>query len=380
MGRARRALRIAQSAAYGGGVGVAGLGAIGALGYGLLKAEAAIARMAIGTRFERAPIDAGWYAAARVDRTVAPIHLVILGDSSAAGLGAATRGETIGARLARGVSEVARRRVHLDNVAVSGAKSIDLDVQVANALDLPGPIDLAVISIGANDVTHRIDSAVAVRHLAAAVSALREAGAQVVVATCPDLGTVQPVPQPLRLVARRLGRDLAAAQTIAVVAAGGRTVSVGHLLGHEFAARPGELFSEDRFHPSGRGYARVAAVLLPSVLEALGLAVPARPGTDHGDLTPIRVERAARDAARRPGTAVEPAGTTSARPTDRVVRVWRERRGRGPSGQSQEHAARHTIEETGRAEATGDRGGVPCPRQSSSPPPAPPSDGPSRAR
>jgi lysophospholipase L1-like esterase len=380
MGRARRALRVAQAAAYGGGVGVAGLGTIGALGYGLLKAEAALARMAIGTRFERPPNDAGWYAAARVDRTLEPLRMVVLGDSSAAGLGAATRGETIGARLARGVSEAAGRRVHLSNVAVSGAKSIDLDLQVANVLDLPHPVDIAVISIGANDVTHRIDTAVAVRHLREAVAALRETGAEVVVATCPDLGTVQPVPQPLRLLARRLGRDLAAAQTIAVVSAGGRTVSVGHLLGAEFAARPGELFSEDRFHPSGRGYARVAAVLLPCVLEALGLPSPTRCGAHLADLVPVRVERAARDAARRPGTAVEPGSTTSARPTDRLVRVWRERRRAVPSGPSQRQPTRHTIKGPDRAEAAGDPGGVPCPRQSSSPPPAPPSDGPSRAR
>ena len=39
MGRARRALRVAQAAAYGGGVGVAGLGTIGALGYGLLPLD-----------------------------------------------------------------------------------------------------------------------------------------------------------------------------------------------------------------------------------------------------------------------------------------------------------------------------------------------------
>jgi lysophospholipase L1-like esterase len=380
MGRARRARRIAQAAAYGGGVGIAGLGTVGMLGYGLLKVEAILARQAIGVRFPTGPSDAGWYAAAGVDRTLPPIEMVILGDSSAAGLGAATRGETMGARLARGVSESARRRVHLTNHAVSGARSSDLGRQVANALDEVGNPRLAVISIGANDVTHRIDKAVAVRHLGLAVEALRRAGADVVVATCPDLGTVQPVAQPLRLVARRLGRDLAAAQTVAVVAAGGRTVSVGDLLGPEFSRWPHVMFSEDRFHPSGHGYARVAAVLLPSVLEVLGV-----PGGENSEgrelMTPPRsVERAARDAARVPGTVVEPAGTTLDNLAGHLARVWRDRRPLRPTSPSQQPGQRNTIEETGRTEATGHQGGVPCPRQSSSPPPAAPSDELSRDR
>ena len=79
-------------------------------------------------------------------------------------------------------------------------------------------------------MTHRIDRSVAVRHLEMAVRRLREAGAEVVVGTCPDLGAIEPVPQPLRLLARRWSRDLAAAQTVAVVEAGGRAVSVGDLV------------------------------------------------------------------------------------------------------------------------------------------------------
>src|SRR5690606_26796976 len=93
----------------------------------------------------------------------------------------------------------------------------------------------------------------------------------VIVGTCPDLGTIEPVPQPLRLLARRWSRDLAAAQTVAVVEAGARTVSLADMLGTEFATKPTELFAADRFHPSPAGYARAAAALLPSVVDALGL-------------------------------------------------------------------------------------------------------------
>ena len=64
------------------------------------------------------------------------------------------------------------------------------------------------------------------RHLSEAVRTLRDAGVEVVVGTCPDLGTVRPIPPPLRQVARAWSRRLAAAKTIAVVEQGGRTVSL----------------------------------------------------------------------------------------------------------------------------------------------------------
>ena len=124
--------------------------------------------------------------------------------------------------------------------------------------------------IGANDVTHRVPMNESVRSLADAVTALRARGAEVVVGTCPDLGTVRPLAQPLRLVARHLSRRLAKQQTIAVVNAGGRTVSLGDLIGPTFAARR-DMFAEDRFHPSAKGYAEAANALLPSCLDALGM-------------------------------------------------------------------------------------------------------------
>jgi len=43
MGRARRARKIAATAAYGGGIGAAGIGVLGLVGYGVLKAEALLA-------------------------------------------------------------------------------------------------------------------------------------------------------------------------------------------------------------------------------------------------------------------------------------------------------------------------------------------------
>ena len=275
----------------------------------------------------------------------------MLGDSTAAGLGTEERSQTIGAILASGVAALSGRRVELTNVAVVGAESSGLDRQVASALDAVVHPDVAVILVGANDVTHRIERATAVRHLEQAVRRLMASGAQVVVGTCPDLGTIEPVPQPLRWLARRWSRDLAAAQTVAVVEAGARTVSLADMLGPEFHASPAELFSVDRFHPSAAGYARVAAVLLPSVVDALGLwtreglPTPAPPA-GRRDVTPVAV--AAGQAATEPGTEVSGAelGGTSRGPRGRWATLLRRR----PEEVPEEAEDSHTSEDSGSSE------------------------------
>ncbi|MFP5346335.1 MAG: SGNH/GDSL hydrolase family protein [Actinomycetes bacterium] len=263
MSRASRARRIAAAAAFGGG----GLTALGVLGLGVVTAEVKLARRWIGQPFgQQGPQADGIYGAG----SGKPLDMVVLGDSSAAGLGADLPEQTPGAILASGLAAFSGRRVRLTTVAVVGAESGDLANQLDQLREIVPHAHVAVIMVGANDVTHRVKPAVAVRALARAVTRLRETGAEVVVGTCPDLGTVEPIAQPLRSIARRLSREMAAAQTIAVVEAGGRSVSLGDVLGPEFEASPHELFSEDRFHPSAAGYARCASVLLPSVYAAAG--------------------------------------------------------------------------------------------------------------
>jgi lysophospholipase L1-like esterase len=300
--RAAQARRIAAAAAFGGG----GIGALAGAGYGLLAVEARLARRWIGQPFGEAPGAGGTYGAG----SGRPLELAVLGDSSAAGLGVDSGEQTPGAILASGLAAVSRRPVHLTCVAVVGAESGDLDEQVDRVLQhVPAP-DVAAVMVGANDVTHRVRPADAVRALVAAVDRLRATGAEVVVGTCPDLGTLEPVAQPLRAVARRASRQLAAAQTVAVVEAGCRTVSLADLLGPEFAAKPGELFSADRFHPSAAGYARIASAMLPSVCASVGYwpdgGVERRPEAARGEgVAPVA--QAAAEAADVGGTEVAPA-------------------------------------------------------------------------
>lgn len=303
MSRARVARRIAAGAAYGGG----GIGVAGAAAIGLLLAEVRLAKRQVGnSRSPHVPQAEGRYGHVYAVPDEPALRLVMLGDSTAAGQGVHRAGQTPGALLASGLAAVAERPVELRNVALPGATSDDLERQVARALADPvGVPDICVIMIGANDVTHRIPATRSVRHLSTAVRRLRTAGAEVVVGTCPDLGTIEPVQQPLRWLARRASRQLAAAQTIGAVEQGGRTVSLGDLLGPEFEANPRELFGPDNYHPSAEGYATAAMAILPTVCAALGLwpAEEERPDAFRREGF-LPVARAAAEAVSEAGTEV----------------------------------------------------------------------------
>lgn len=299
MTRASRARRLATGAVYGGGgVGLAGAGLVA-----LLRQEARLARNRVSSRTAKGdpPTGEGRYGHYRGT----PLVLAVLGDSSAVGLGVDRAEQTPGVLVAAALAELAERPVRLVKVAVSGARSAHLAEQVAKVL--PQRPDVAMIMIGANDVTSRSKPALAVRDLAAAVRELRAAGCEVVVGTCPDLGTIRPVAQPLRTLGRRWSRQLAAAQTMAVVAEGGRTVSLGSLLGPSFASDR-SMFSSDEFHPSAAGYAAAAACMLPSVADSIGVWPAA---ADRGPRSLRRdsvrpIARAAASAAGRSGTEVQP--------------------------------------------------------------------------
>ena len=222
--------------------------------------------------------------------------------------------------------------------------SSDLSSQIDRAL--PTEPHVAVVLIGANDVTHSVLPSASVRHLSEAVRRLHEAGVAVLVGTCPDLGTIKPIAPPLKQVARAWSRRLAAAQTIAVVEAGGRTVSLGSILGPEFAAAPAILFGPDQFHPSADGYRSLVTVLLPSTLAALGL-IPedeAEPEAYRGEGV-LPITDAALQAVNQPGTEL---GGTEVGGSRRGVRgLWVELRHRrrhpGTAAEAPEHDGEDPI-------------------------------------
>lgn len=316
---ADRTRSVLRAAAYGGGL----LATAGVVAAGVLLGQVEVAKRIIPLAEAPPPRGDGRYGERFRGR---PLRLVVLGDSSAAGYGVRRPRETPAALLANGLARRLQRPVVARTFAVVGATSARLRPQVDAALEEQP--DLAVILVGANDVTHNDNRTAAVRHLAEAVRALRAAGAEVVVGTCPDLGAIQPIYPPLRWLARYWSRQLAAAQTVAVVEAGGRTVSLGDLLGPRFVSEPHKLFGSDKFHPSADGYAVAMAAILPTAIAAMlhrdlpvdevhaaqtasgkVPSVPEAAGFGIGSRQAAGVEvrslpQAAAEAARKPGTEV----------------------------------------------------------------------------
>ncbi|WNM41111.1 SGNH/GDSL hydrolase family protein [Micromonospora halotolerans] len=240
---------------------------------GTVGGAVVLAGQAIAARSrEYAQPELGLALRATVGRADAPpLRLVLLGDSSALGVGVEHFEETIGGQLAQLLSEAPTgRRVHLSSVGVSGSRSTDLATQVARALLGERP-DVAVILIGANDATGLARPADAAAYLGSAVRRLREAHVEVVVGTCPDLGAVRAVASPLRQVLGWAGRRVARAQTTAVLDAGGSVVDLGTETGPVFRADAGTL-CHDGFHPSADGYRVWAHALLPAVEAAAAVA------------------------------------------------------------------------------------------------------------
>jgi lysophospholipase L1-like esterase len=242
--------------------------------YRHLMGQAAAARGVIGRNTAKPPEADGVYTAGggapEPASTPFDLHLMVFGDSTAAGLGCLTAEEVPGVRIARGLAEETGQRIRLSTKAISGATSKGLAGQV-DAMFVTGTTpDAAVILVGANDVTKKHSITASARRLGDAVGRLHRAGSVVVVGTCPDLGVVTAIPQPLRTVVRNWGLRLARAQADATRAAGGHPVALADLLAPEFLAAPDMMFSADQFHPSAAGYELAALQLLPVLAEALG--------------------------------------------------------------------------------------------------------------
>lgn len=230
----------------------------------LFRAEGQMAADAVGHRLgDRGP------DADRVYRQSwgHPIRLLLLGDSVADSLGAATASDTLGAILAAALSDHTHRAVDLRTVAVVGAETSSLHGQIDALPPGYGP-DITVVIVGANDLTHHVPVAESVKALQDVIYRLRGMGSEVVVGTCPDFDTLPVLPQPLREYGGQRSRRLALAQYRAAVQAGARPVLLGRAVRKMFLAAPADMFAVDGFHPSSLGYQGAARAMIPSVFAA----------------------------------------------------------------------------------------------------------------
>lgn len=194
-----------------------------------------------------------------------PLRLVVLGDSTAAGLGAVEAGGAYATVLADRLAAEMASPVRLDVLGVSGARVRDvLDEQLPRVPALDP--DLVFVGIGANDVTHLTALRDVRADMTSIVAELRGTGAGVVVAGPPHMGALA-WHQPLRYVAYLRGRQVADAIEDVAVAGGAAVVELEEETGNFFAEEPETHFSADGFHPSAVGYRRWADAIFPVLIE-----------------------------------------------------------------------------------------------------------------
>jgi lysophospholipase L1-like esterase len=250
----------------GAGVALSALGGVTVLGVEIL-----LARQRTYLTAESAPPVTGEFG----DAADPLVRLVLLGDSTAAGVGVSRTQDTVGAQLAMRLS-TERLSVRLSGVAVSGSRAGDLSPQVGRALVMTDRPDVAVVIIGANDATHVTPLDAVARDVEAAVRRLRAAGIAVVVATAPDMGAPPALARPLRDLVAWRARHVAARSEQAATRAGGLVVDLAAETGPAFRADPERLHSSDLFHPSAAGYRVWADALLPAVRRAVAARQPER--------------------------------------------------------------------------------------------------------
>ncbi|OBA80666.1 hypothetical protein A9W99_16385 [Mycobacterium sp. 1164966.3] len=205
--------------------------------------------------------------------TPVDLHLMMFGDSTAAGYGCTSADQVPGVLIARALAERTGKRVRLSTKAIVGATSKGVGGQIDAMFVAGPPPDAAVLMVGANDITALNGISQSAARLGMAVHKLRARGAVVIVGTCPDLGVITAIPQPLRSIAHTLGLQLARAQATAVKAAGGVPVPLGQIMAPHFRARPDVMFSPDGYHPAAPAYALAAEQLLRALCDALGFAM-----------------------------------------------------------------------------------------------------------
>ena len=191
-----------------------------------------------------------------------PLRLVVLGDSIAYGTGARHPEDSLGPRLST-VLAGDGFDVDLHVLAVPGAVSAQLGTQVRRAEALRP--DLAVVVIGANDLARFVPVDRAAAELAAAVTALRATGSDVVVVPAPDMSSIPFVPPAFRAAVRNACALLQQHQSRLAEDAGATVAHISVEIAGAFALDPA-LFSGDRFHPSSAGYRHIADALAPTVL------------------------------------------------------------------------------------------------------------------
>lgn len=206
-----------------------------------------------------------------------PLRLVVLGDSTTAGVGVERPEDSLPHLIAQRIATAEGRAIHVVSYGWAGARVRDLaEIQLPRALEplrasetepfLPAA-DIIAVVIGSNDATHNTPPARYREHLSRSLAGIRAAAphARVVLAGIPRFRGALRAVEPLITLADLYARLL---RTIS------RTESARHDVAYaDLAAEvpprivPGSDFlSSDGFHPSVVGYSLWADVIFEALV------------------------------------------------------------------------------------------------------------------
>lgn len=194
-----------------------------------------------------------------------PLHITILGDSSCTGPGLADPDQIwvrrIGAHFGR------RYRTTVDSVAVGGSRAHDvLRDQVPTVLSTSP--DLALVSVGSNDMLYGVPLRTFERNLETIVAELLTCTPAVLLSGVGDLGTIPRLPFALTRIAR--WRSNQAERIHAEVAsrhAGATKMPMRERCGRAFTDP--DIYSPDLLHVNEEGHRVWAEAAIPSIEAAI---------------------------------------------------------------------------------------------------------------
>lgn len=196
------------------------------------------------------------------------LRLLVVGDSSAAGVGAPHQDLALAKPLARNVARRTGRRVHWAMLAQTGLTSAAA-LAYLKSRDVP-EADLAVVVLGVNDITNQVPTAQALRHRGE-IAVWLEAHAevqQVLFPALPEMELFPSLPQPLAWWAGQMSRRNNRAQARWAERWPLHTPQVRHV--EMDGLMSPDLMASDGFHPGPGLYARVAEHLAELIARDVG--------------------------------------------------------------------------------------------------------------
>jgi len=208
-------------------------------------------------------------AAAPWSGTVAgpnPLRLLVLGDSTAAGVGAPTQAEALPGHLARNLSDRTGRGIRWGAIGENGATARDL---ITDYLDeaCSQPYDLVFLTIGANDALALRPRRAFARDIRTILGRLRTASpdATILMSSLPAFFRFELLPQPLKFNLYLHSRSLEDSAR-----ASAATLDGVHMSPPPPPYTEG-FFASDLFHPSAQGYADWARFAIEDAIAANAL-------------------------------------------------------------------------------------------------------------